>query len=53
MQHETQGRKEVGEAVLSAALCALATELCRWLIDELKERTRRRRERSEDPADAA
>ncbi len=39
----TQGRKEVGEAVLIAGLTALVTGLVSWGIEKLKQRKKRRR----------
>lgn len=42
--NETQGRKEVAEAVIIAALSALATGLINWGVETAKARAARKAE---------
>ncbi len=44
--NETQGRKEIGEAVVIAALSALATGLINWGVEIAKAKTTKRAEES-------
>ena len=44
MGYVAQGRKEVGEAVLIAALNVIIGELIRWGVDVMKARRKRKEE---------
>lgn len=44
MEHKAQGRKEVAEACITAALTALAVELIRWGVEEAKSYKKRHEE---------